>query len=120
MTEETTWLPATTSFIEADVVRWTENIWSDKKQGRGKKAKHILLGKQQVTGQITNIDDEFVHIKVIEATLIEKVGASDRNLRKAGDIIRKKPKSLVNAGLERLLWSDEKSRADIITEKNSK
>ena len=120
MTEETTWLPATTSFIEADVVRWTEAIWSKKKRGRGKKARNVLLGKQRVTGQITQIDDEFVYIKVIEAVMVEKAGAKDGDLKKVGDIIRKKPSSLVNGGLERLLWSDKKSRADIIAEKNSK
>lgn len=117
MTETPNWIPVCGAFIEADVVRWTEAIWSEKKRGRGKNAKNVLIGKQQVTGQITLIDDDFVHIKVIEAKFTEQAGAKPGQLRTVGDIIRKKPKTLSKSALERLLWSDEKSRADIIAEK---
>ena len=50
MIDKPEWLPATMSFIEADVIRWIEAIWSEKKRGRGNKARNILIGKQQVTG----------------------------------------------------------------------
>ncbi len=120
MNEETTWLPATTDFMKADVVRWTEAIWSEKKRGRGKKARNVLIGKQQVTGQVTEIDKDFVHIKVIASEIIEKDGCKDSRLHKTDGIIRKKPKTLVNGKLERLLWSDEDSRSIIKAENNEK
>jgi len=112
----TEWLPAIKDFIIADVVRWTENIWSEKKRGRGKNAKNVLIGKQQVTGQITLIDD-YVHVKVIEAVMLEQNGAKDSHLRKADEILRKKPETLINGNVERLAWSDEAARASVITGK---
>ena len=90
MSEETVWLDATTDFIKADVVRWTEAVWSKKKRGRGKKARNVLLGKQLVTGQITDIDKDFVYIKVMSSALIEKDGANESMLHKVDNIIRKK------------------------------
>jgi len=110
MGEENVWLPATTDFKKADVVRWTEAIWSKKKRGRGKKAKNVLIGKQQVTGQITEIDQDFIHIKVMSSILIEKDGARENLLHKVDHIIRKKPQTLVKGGLERLPWSEESAR----------
>jgi len=120
MEEQLSWIPATPDFIEADVIRWTEAIWSDKKRGRGRKAKHVRLGKQQVTGQIVLIDDDYVHVKVIESVMLECDGAKDTSLRKSGETVRKKPNTLVNGGLERLLWEDEETRASIVCENNNK
>jgi len=120
MPDKPNWIAAGEDIIEADVVRWVEAIWSEKKRGRGKKARNVLIGKQRVTGQITLIDDDYVHVKVIEAELIEDKGAKERRIRKVDDIIRKKPQSLTKGEVERLLWSDEESRANIVREKNNK
>ena len=120
MPDKPNWIAAGSDIIEADVIRWVEAIWSEKKRGRGKNAKNVLIGKQRVTGQITLIDDDYVHVKVIEAELIEDKGAKERRIRKTDDIIRKKPQSLTKGEVERLLWSDEESRANIVREKNNK
>ena len=117
MTDELNWMPASKDFIEADVIRWIEAIWSDKKRGRGKNARNVLIGKQQVTGQVTKIDDKFVHVKVIGAVMIEKDGAKPSHLRIEGTIIRKMPATLLKGELERLPWSDEENRAHILREK---
>jgi len=60
------------NFIEADVIRWTEGVWSKKKHGRGRKSRNIIVGKQEVIGQITIIDKDFVSVKIIQAKITEK------------------------------------------------
>ncbi|TVQ85284.1 MAG: hypothetical protein EA357_00780 [Micavibrio sp.] len=119
----TEWIPATEDFIEADVIRWTEPVWSDKKRGRGKNAKYVMLAKQSVVGQIKGKEGDYVLIEVISAEIAPE-GENNENksyqtLRPyaPGSVIRKKPSTLVKNAIERLLWSDESARNSIKKDK---
>ena len=119
MSDDEKWVPATDDFIAADVIRWIEPVWSDKKRGRGKNAKHVMLAKQQIIGQIEEIDSDYVSIKVISAEIIvegEKKTYRPLLPREIGSIVRKKPATLVKNGIERRLWSDESARKAVTGE----
>jgi hypothetical protein len=117
MTDEPSiWLPVIGPIIEGDVLRWTQVIWSDKKQGRGRDKKHVIRGKQSVTAQITNIDNDFITLKVIEAEITESNSGRPLHPHKPEEIIRKKLTTLTRGNLERLIWSDETARHAIITQ----
>lgn len=119
MSQDEKWIPATDDFIAADVVRWTEPVWSDKKRGRGKNAKHVMLAKQQIVGQIEEIDGDYVAIKVISAEIIvegEKKTYRPLLPREIGSVVRKKPATLAKNGIERRPWSDETARNAIVSE----
>lgn len=117
----TEWIPATEDFIEADVIRWTEAVWSDKKRGRGKNAKYVMLAKQSVVGQIKGREGDYVLIEVISAEITpEGENKTYQTLRPyaPGSVIRKKPSTLVKNSIERLLWSDESARSSIKKDKS--
>ena len=107
---EAEWIVIEDGFAVGDVLRWSENIWSDRKKGRGKAAKHKLLGKQQVTGQITAIDREYVTIEVIAAEILQSETAKPLRPYKTEQILRKKSQTLLKGKAERLLWEEESSR----------
>ena len=110
MTDETEWIAAAEDLTPGDVIRWTENIWSDRKKGRGKAAKHKITGKQQVTGQIEEISEEFVHVKVIEAVIVLNETAKPLKTYLKDETLRKKPQTLTKGDVQRLPWSDEDAR----------
>ena len=116
MEDSPSWLPVIGRIIEGDVLRWTQVIWSDQKQGRGKDKKHVIRGKQQVTAQITDIDNDFITLKVIEAEITETNSGRPLYPHKPEEIIRKKQSTLTRGNLERLIWSDETARHAIITQ----
>lgn len=115
----TEWIPAAEDFIEADVIRWTEPVWSDKKRGKGKNAKYVILAKQSVVGQIKGREGDYVLIEVISAEIApeaEKTTSQRLYPYEIGTTIRKKPATLTKNGLERRLWSDESARNAVIAE----
>lgn len=115
----TEWIPAAEDFIEADVIRWTEPVWSDKKRGRGKNAKYVMLAKQSVVGQIKGREGDYVLIEVISAEIApEGENKTYQTLHPyaPGSVIRKKPASLNKNCLERRLWSDETVRDAVLAE----
>lgn len=65
MPENMNWISAADDLMEGDVIRWTENIWSEKKFGRKKSQKPKITGKQAITGQIEEIGAEFITVKVL-------------------------------------------------------
>ena len=101
-----TWIQSESDFIEGDVIRWNEIIWSS---GRGKK--HKPVGTQKVAGQITAITGDTVSLKVLKAEIVERQGRARLKLYIPGSSIRKKKSTLLKGSVERLPWSDESARA---------
>ena len=119
----TEWIPAAEDFIEADVIRWTEPVWSDKKRGKGKSAKYIMLAKQSVIGQIKGREGDYVLIEVISAEIAPEAGKMTSQTLypyEIGTTIRKKPVTLTKNALERRLWVDENTRQHVVAEENKK
>ena len=111
MPDKTEWIAIENDFMTGDVIRWTENIWSEKKFGRKKSQKPKVTGKQAVTGQIEEIGAEFITIKVLAAEVTESTTAKAREPYKPKQVIRKKAATLIKGNAERLPWSDEEARA---------
>jgi hypothetical protein len=109
MTEN--WESAEDGFIEADVIRWVEALWPPK---RGKKQSRPI-GQQEVIGQITSIDGDYVSVKVMQAKNTENRIGKVLAVHKPDSIIQKKKDSLMKGSPERLLWSDETARTALLT-----
>ena len=111
------WINETDPLITGDVIKWIDIIWSDKKYGKGKAKKHIIRGKQEIIGQIKQIDQGLISIKVISAEITEDNSGRTLNTHQPEDIIKKKIQTLHKRQTQRLKWTDESAREIII--KNS-
>lgn len=110
------WIPATDQFIPADVVRWTETIWSVQP---GKNGKYRKLGERQVTAEVKDRDGEYCKLLVLT---VENLALRPKSRYKPvapGDELKKKVSTLVKGGCERLLWSDESARETLVKEQEN-
>ena len=108
------WIEDTEPLITGDVIKWVDIIWSDKKYGKGKNKKHITRGKQEIIGQIKQIDQDLVTIKVISAEIIEDNSGRKLDTCTPEDTIKKKIQTLHKRQAQRLKWTDESAREIII------
>jgi len=120
VSDELEWIAVKDDFVAGDVIRWTENIWSEQKFGKRKSKNPKLTGKQQVTGQIEEIEDDLITIRVIAAEIIENTTAKAREPYKREEIIRKKPRTLTKGNAARLPWEEEEFRSAASGEKKLK
>ena len=102
-----TWKQSGDGFVESDVLKWKDALWAHK---RRRKQRHPC-GEQEVTGQITAIDGDYVSLKVMKAEITKSNVAADLKPHKVGAVIRKKRQTLLRGHPERLLRSDEDVRA---------
>lgn len=105
-----TWVPFEGEFLESDVIRWTEAIWAPNRRKKQKRP----WGTQEVTGQITAIDGDFIAIKVMKAEIKQNNIAKTLKLHEVESVIRKKKKTLLKGNSERMLWSDEGARYSLV------
>jgi hypothetical protein len=67
------WVPCGSSFIEADLVRWTEGVWE--KPPRRPKGKAVHIGERVVIAQILKLDGDWVEFVVLGGSIAsEKSG----------------------------------------------
>jgi hypothetical protein len=105
-----TWKQSGDGFVESDVLKWKEALWAPK---RRRKQRHPW-GEQEVTGQITAIDGDYISLKVMKAEITKSNVAADLKPHKVGAIIRKKRSTLLRGSTERLNWSEEDVRAALL------
>lgn len=102
------WTPCTAPIV-ADVIRWTEAIWSQPGK-RNKKVERI--GEQTLTAEVLELG-EYIRLHV---RAVEKVSVPDGNVflqLKTGEVIKRKKSTIERGKTERLLWSDESARKTI-------
>lgn len=108
------WQPVRGGILEADVMRWMEPIWPPNRRRSTRRASigthRRPWGKQEVTGQVTAMDGEYVSLKIIKAEIKESNVGADLRPHKVGTIIRKKRSTLQKGEVKRLPWSDESAR----------
>lgn len=110
------WIPVGDGFIEADVIRWTEPVFKNRR--RGKPAK---VGYRRVSAEVLRAPDRegwvYLLVRLSEAVsahpgwnLADVVPApkDQETRRRLGTIVR--------GGAERLTWSDESVRAIVAGE----
>lgn len=104
-----TWEKSGDSFVESDVVEWTEAIWPPSHSRRRKKSRP--WGKQKITAQITHIDGDFMQLTVLRSSITENIIGSELRPYKVGSVITKKHSTLMRGDVHRLHWSEEDVRA---------
>ncbi len=111
------WISCGKGFIEADVIRWREQIW--KPQARTSKKPPTMLGFRTVTGQVLKFDRYgWVHVQVA-ACSVEPLPRCTKQLYplEIGKPVRRKRDKIGQGKIERLLWSDESARDAILASK---
>ena len=101
-------------FVEGDVVKWSEAIWSPNNRRRRKVANRKPWGKQEVTAQVVGMDEDFISLKVLKAKITESNVGTVLIPHKAGTTIKKKRQTLLRGQPERLLWSEEEVRNTLL------
>lgn len=98
-------------FLESDVVEWVETIWSPK---RTRRKKAYPWGKQKVTAQISSIEGVYLKLTVLKSEIMENNAIKELIPHKVGTVITKKQSTLLRGNPERLLWSEEGVRANLM------
>jgi hypothetical protein len=104
-----TWTPCTAPIV-ADVIRWTEAIWSIP-TSRRKKVERV--GEQTVTAEVLELGD-YVRLQVRAIENISVPNGDKYIQLKTGDIIKRKKSTIDRGKTERLLWSDEGARKSVL------
>lgn len=111
------WIPCKDEFIEGDVIRWREGVWE--KRGR-KQSRSVHLGDRLMTGEVIHDDGKsgLVTLLVRASTVMsDKSGRGKVQPLKTGGTIRRKRATLIKGGCERLFWSEESVRAQLMGER---
>lgn len=104
------WIPVAGGFIEADVIRWREGVFS-RRGPRG--ARPIRIGDRLVIAEvISDADEEGWVILLVRGCEVfsEKPGKKIEMLEK-GKEVRRARKTVMRGKPERLPWTDETARA---------
>ncbi|HEV2521690.1 MAG TPA: hypothetical protein VGT24_04855 [Candidatus Acidoferrales bacterium] len=102
------WVPCGSGFIEADVIRWKENVWEKRRRLRGRA---VNAGDRMVTAEVIRDADGWVELLVRESAIVsEKPGWLLKPLPKNVEV-RRRRRTIERGNPERLLWSDESVRA---------
>jgi len=105
------WIPVGDGFIEADVIRWKEPVFKNRRSGRA-----VRVGDRLVFAEVLRKSDEdgWVYLLVLGSEVVSaKVGwsLSDVLLPAKGDETRRQRRTILRSNPERLAWSDESARA---------
>lgn len=107
-----TWEKSTKEFVVSDVIEWTETIWPPRNPRSRKKPRP--WGKQKVTAQITEIEAEYIKLTVLKSEIIENTIGSELKPHKVGSVITKKKDTILKGDPQRLHWSEEDVRFNLI------
>jgi hypothetical protein len=110
------WDSTVGELVISDVIEWTETIWSARKTRRKQKPKP--LGKQKVTGQITEIEGEFITLIILKAEITDNPHRADIRPHQVGTIIIKKQQTILKGEPQRLHWSEEDVRNALLQHAN--
>lgn len=105
------WVPVGDDFIVADVIRWREGVFKNR---RSKKGKAIKLGERLMIAEVLREEVGWVYLlvrgcEVLSATIGRN--PSDVPVLAKGIEAKRKRATIVRGKPERLLWSDESARA---------
>ena len=100
------------TFVESDVIEWTEEIWPQRRRRR--KTKPSPVGKQRIIAQITGIDGDFIKLTVLKSEIVENSVEKEVHPPKPGSVITKKRQTLLRGESQRLHWSEEDVRKALL------
>lgn len=106
------WIACGDRFIEADVIRWTEGVWEQRRSRRGKAVK---IGERRVIAEVLREPDGDGWVRLLVRgceTVSEKPQRRPKHLLlQKGVEIKRKLTTLARGKPERLPWSDETVRS---------
>jgi hypothetical protein len=105
------WIPVGDGFIEADVIRWKEPVFKNRRSGRA-----ALVGDRVVFAEVLRESDAdgWVYLMVRRSEVVSaKIGwsLSDVLLPAIGTETKRQLRTIFRGNPERLAWSDESARA---------
>jgi hypothetical protein len=105
------WVECGAAFIKADVVRWREAVFEERRKGR----KSAFLGEREVVAEVLGEPDckGFLKLLVRNCRVVstsKKAGLAAPPLLPKGADIRRRDKTLLKNGLHRMAWEDEAAR----------
>lgn len=104
------WVPVGDGFVEADVIRWKEQVFRERRDG-----KPVHVGERQVTAEVLEADREGwvdLLVRASEALLPRPGWAlSDIILPPKDTETSRRRETIARGQAERLAWSDESARA---------
>jgi hypothetical protein len=105
------WIPCGSGFIEADVIRWKEDVWRRPKRKQGHA---VNLGDRMVTAEVIRDEEGWVDLLIRAHTIShEKPGRKIEEVLAKGTEIRRRRSTIEGGKPERLIWSDESARTII-------
>lgn len=109
----TNWVPAP-DFIAADVIRWTEGVFENRRRGKA-----LRIGERRVAAEVLSRgNDGWVRLIVRACTITkDEFGGRTVTILKAGTTVRRGIKTILRGKPERLLWDDESARAAVLASK---
>lgn len=108
-----TWVLAE-DFINADVIRWSEGVFSNRRRGKA-----LKIGERIVAAEVLSRgEDGWVRLLVRSCVVTrDDMAGSHVPVLKPESIIRRGLKTLLRGKVERLLWEHEDARAAIVASK---
>jgi len=108
------WMPVGDGFIEADVIRWKEPVFKNRRRGRPTR-----LGDRLVTAEVLRDDggSGWVDLLVRGSEVVSAHpgwNLSDVLLPPKGQETKRRRSTIVRGSSERLAWSDESARAAVV------
>jgi hypothetical protein len=105
------WIPVGDGFIEADVIRWKEPVFKNRRRGQP-----VRVGDRLVTAEVLREADKdgWVYLLVRHSEVLSVKTSwqlSDVLLPATGKETRRRLRTIVRGNPERLAWSDESARA---------
>lgn len=106
------WIPCSSGFIQADVIRWTEGVWRKPRRNRGRA---VNTGDRLVIAEVIRDDGEWVDLLVRDCTVTRETHGLQYMLLAKDSEVRRKRHTIEKGKPERLLWSDETVRALLVS-----
>jgi hypothetical protein len=105
------WIPCHTPIV-ADVIRWVEPIWIP---SRKKKGKPIKVGEQRISAEVIVLGSTVeLLVRAVEKLSMQEWAGKNIPILKIGTTIRRKKSTLDHGQTERLLWSEESVRKNLL------
>jgi hypothetical protein len=107
-------MPVGDGFIEADVIRWKEPVFKNRRRGRP-----LQLGERLVTAEVLRDDGASGWVDLLVRH--SEAGSarwgsnlSDLQLPPVGAATKRRRRTILRGNPDRLAWSDESARASVV------
>jgi len=108
------WIACDDTFVAADVIRFRETVW-ERKGPRGR-TRSVRVGEREVIAEVLHDDPDregWVILRVVRCKVLNALTRKSIELRPSTETKRKR-KNVLRNGVDRLPWSDESAREEVV------